>query len=252
MKPLLWISYCGTDFCGFLVQPNGRTVQATLQDAIEALFGHRYDVTGCSRTDSGVHAKRFCCTVEADMDSLSLPITRFANALNAHLPDDLAVLSAQTVPNDFHVRYCEHEKEYEYRIHNASAPDPLQIDRALFVPYRLDVDAMRRAAAYYEGTHDFASFCAAGTDVSDTVRTVSAARIEQNGNDLSFFVRGDGFLYHMVRIMVGTLLEVGRGKRAPAQIPEILEKKQRSAAGVTAPAHALYLHRLYYQDIECP
>ena len=111
---------------------------------------------------------------------------------------------------------------------------------------------MRQAAKYYEGTHDFASFCASGTDVPDTVRTISAARIEQNGQDISFFVRGDGFLYHMVRIMVGTLLEVGRGKRAPEQIVEILEKKQRSAAGVTAPAHALYLHRLYYQDITCP
>ncbi len=252
VKPLLWITYCGTNFCGFQVQPGKRTVQSVLQDALEALFSHRYSVTGCSRTDSGVHARRFCCTVQADLASLSLPLKRLPAALNAHLPPDLSVIAAQGVADDFHVRYCEHEKEYEYRIHNAAYPDPLQADRALLVPYRLDLEAMRQAAALMVGTHDFASFCAAGSQVTDTVRTVSQCRIEQQGSSVLFFVRANGFLYHMVRIMVGTLIEVGRGKRRPEEISQILEKKQRSAAGHTAPAHGLYLHRLFYRDIDCP
>ncbi len=246
MKILLVLSYCGTDFCGYQVQVGCRSVQATFQDAIEAVFGKRYDVTGCSRTDAGVHAEEFVCTVATDWEKEKIPLTQIPRALNTHLPPDIVVRHAQIVPDDFHVRYCDHEKEYEYRIWNAPYPSPFLQNYALFVPQTLDCARMQEAANYLIGTHDFASFAASGSKVTDTVRTIRSFTVERQGDMVRIRVRANGFLYHMVRILVGTLLEVSRGVRTPQSMQDLLLQKDRSKAGHTAPAHGLYLHRVFY------
>ncbi len=249
MKPLLILSYVGTEFCGYQVQPGKRTVHATLQDSIEAVLGKRYAVIGCSRTDSGVHAKEFCATLEAKTQELSVSLDRLPLALNAHLPRDLRVIGIRAVPASFHVRYCEHEKEYVYRIWNSPYPNPFEEDRALFVPYPLDCERMQQAADLLVGEHDFAAFQAAGSKITeDTVRCVSLFCVEREGDLVLLRVRANGFLYHMVRIFAGTLLEVARGKRAPKEMTEILASKNRRCAGFTAPACGLYLNRVIYPE----
>ncbi len=252
MKALLWITYCGKDFCGFQVQPNRRTVQSVLQDAIQALFGVRYDVVGCSRTDSGVHAERFACLIQAPLEALSLSRERIPTALNAYLPQDLSVISAVAVADDFHPRYCQHEKEYEYRIWNANYENPLQSGFCAFVPQPLCIEAMQQAAQDFVGTQDFSSFCAAGAKVTDPVRTVSACTVSKEGEQIIIRVRADGFLYHMVRILAGTLIGIGTGRYAPTAIKEMLKQKNRAAAGATAAAQGLFLHRVYYPNVDCP
>ncbi len=246
MKILLVLSYCGTNFCGYQVQGEKRTVQKTLQDAIEAVFAKRFDITGCSRTDAGVHAKEFVLCVDTDWQEEKIPMSQLPRALNTHLPPDVAVRHAQIVPDDFHVRYCEHEKEYEYRIWNAPYPDPFSHDFALFFPQKLDCEVMQKAANYLIGTHDFASFCAAGSKITDTVRTVRSFTVTKEGDTVLIRVRANGFLYHMVRIFVGTLIEVSRGLRTPESMQELLLARDRKQAGYTAPAQGLYLHRVYY------
>ncbi len=252
MKILLVFSYCGTNFCGYQVQKGCRTVHATVQDAIEAVFGKRFDLTGCSRTDAGVHAKEFVATVTTDWESEKIPLLQLPRALNTHLPPDVVVHHAQAVPDDFHVRYCDHEKEYEYLIYNAPYPNPFLQDYALFVPQRLDCEKMQQAANYFIGTHDFASFAAAGSKVTDTVRTVSSFAVIREGDCIKIRVRANGFLYHMVRILVGTLLEVSRGVRTPESMPHVIAARDRSAAGYTAPAQGLYLYRVYYSPAALP
>ncbi len=249
MKPMLTIAYVGTDFCGYQVQPNKRTVHATLQDSVATVLDVRYPMVGCSRTDSGVHAKEFCVTLEAKTEELSVPLKQLPLALNAHLPRDLKVIGIREVPDAFHVRYCDHEKEYIYRIWNSSYPNPLEEDRALFVPYPLNCAKMQQAADLLIGEHDFASFQAAGSKITeDTVRRVSLFCVEREGNLVTLRVRANGFLYHMVRIFAGTLLEVARGKRQPEEMTEILNAKDRRFAGATAPACGLYLNRVIYPD----
>ncbi len=246
MKILLVLSYCGTNFCGYQVQTDARSVQSTFQDAIEAVFQKRYDVTGCSRTDAGVHAQEFVCTVATDWETEKIPLAQIPRALNTHLPPDISVRHAQIVPDDFHVRYCEHEKEYEYLIWNSPYPNPFYQNYALFVPQKLDCDVMQQAANYLVGTHDFASFAASGSKVTDTVRTVTSFTVERQGDLIRIRVRANGFLYHMVRILVGTLIEVSRKVRSAESMQELLLQKDRTKAGYTVPAHGLYLHRVYY------
>ena len=245
MKILLTISYVGTAFCGWQVQKNGRSVQATVQDAVEEVFGKRYPVTGCSRTDSGVHARGFKCTVDIDENAPKIPEGRIPIALNTKLPDDVAVRDASYVDDDFHARYSVKSKRYEYLIRNSTLRDPFLAGRAWTVPQPLDEALMNEAAQEFIGTHDFTSFRAAGSDVPDSVRTVYGASVRREGDSVIFSVCADGFLYNMVRIMVGTLVDVSRGSISES-ISDIINARDRKKAGQTAPPDGLTLAEVFY------
>jgi len=246
MKIVLNISYLGTNYAGFQVQPNAITVQQRLQDAIERLYGYRCPLTGCSRTDSGVHAEMFICTIDIECAPNSPPIEKVADALNHYLPDDISVKEAKVAPETFHPRYDVRSKEYRYVIWNAREKNPFLSHRALHWPAPLDEAAMNEAAAHFIGEHDFAAFCAAGSSVSSTVRHIYSASVTREGDKVVFSVEGNGFLYNMVRIMVGTLISVSGGKIAPGDISAIIESKDRASAGFTVPPDGLYLHRVNY------
>ena len=256
MKLLLKISYLGTQYCGYQVQTNGATVQQKMNQATEAVFGFPCDVVGCSRTDSGVHANEFCLTVakkgEDGLD-FSIPLDKIATALNCRLPADISVIDARLVPDGFHARYDVKYKEYVYRIWNGKSKNPFLADRAFFpsLPISAErIEAMNAAANLFVGTHDFASYMATGSKIKDTVRTVLYADVTEEGNIVTFRVAADGFLYNMVRIMAGTLLDVARGSILPTDITEITESRDRRRAGATAPAHGLYLNRVSYDEYE--
>lgn len=242
----LHLAFDGTNYCGFQVQPNGISVCQMVQDALEKVLGTRPEVKGCSRTDSGVHALDYVMNFHAD---LKLPLYRLPLALNAHLPPDIRVKEAKEVPPDFHARYSAHEKTYEYRIRNSAIDDPFTRGYYHKVPGNLDVEAMARAARALEGTHDFLAFCAAGSSVAahgDTVRTISCCRVDREGEMILITVTADGYLYNMVRILAGTLLEAGQGKRDPDSLPRVLESRDRSQAGPTLPGKGLFLKRVDY------
>ena len=243
---LLTLRYDGTAYHGWQVQPNGVTVQQTLQDAIGAVTGVRAGVIGCSRTDAGVHADMFCCTFDTDSP---LRGNKLLSALNFHLPRDVAVYEVQEVAADFHPRYMAKGKRYIYRIWNGAQRHPVYERYALHRNRPLDEEALNRAAAAFEGTHDFAALCGAGSDVEDTVRTVSCCRVERQGDLVCFIVEGDGFLYNMVRIVVGTLLEIADDRLDAQAIPAILASKDRTKAGPTAPAKGLCLAQVFYDEI---
>ena len=243
---LLIVRYDGTAYHGWQVQPNGVTVQQTLQDAIEAVTGVRSGVIGCSRTDAGVHADMFCCTFDTEC---ALRGNKLCSALNFHLPHDIAVYDAREVAEDFHPRYGAAGKRYIYRIWNGTQRHPVYAPYSLHRNAPLDVELMNRAAADFVGRHDFAAFCGAGSDVQGTTqRTIRACRVERQGDMVLFTVEGDGFLYNMVRIMVGTLLEIAAGRMAADAIPAILAGGDRGMAGPTAPAHGLCLDYVFYND----
>lgn len=257
-KILLKIAYDGTAYCGYQVQPNGVTVQQKLNEAAVALFGFPCDVVGCSRTDSGVHARCFCATLSKKGEN-TLPTAigaeHIPRAMNAYLPPDIAVQSAVWVAADFHARYGVVSKEYEYLIYNGRERDPFYLDRAWHIPTPIDdaaLDAMQRAAAFFVGKQDFSAFRAASADTAkkDAVRHVTSASVTRKGDLISFRVRADGFLYNMVRIMAGTLAAVAAGRLSPDDIPAILASKDRRLAGRTAPAEGLYLDAVYYDSIE--
>ena len=253
-KLLLTIAYDGTHYCGYQVQPNGVTVQEMLNKAAEALFGYACDVVGCSRTDSGVHARAFCATISKKGEDLlhtSIPAHRVPRAMNAHLPSDIAVLDAREVPSDFHARYGVQSKEYEYVIYNGRERNPFYEERAWHIPTPISDERfqeMQRAAAVFVGRQDFSAFRAVGadTDKQDATRHVMAASVQRCGDVISFRVRADGFLYNMVRIMAGTLAAVAAGRMSAADTAEALASRDRSRAGSTAPACGLYLDRVYY------
>ncbi len=255
MKVLLRISYLGSGYCGWQIQPDRPTVQGEICRAARTLFSVECDVTGCSRTDSGVHANEFCATVaEHGKDGLdtTLPPERITRAMCALLPSDIAVYGASFVPNSFHPRYDVVKKEYIYRIYTRPEPSPFELGRAFHCPFIRDSEALRRmqlAAKHFVGTHDFSAFMARGSKIVDARRTVFDASVStdpSDGNVLIFKVSADGFLYNMVRIMAGTLVSVGRGKLEPADIEDIIRSEDRSNAGETAPPCGLYLNRVTY------
>ncbi len=240
---LLTIRYRGTAYHGWQVQPNGVTVQETLQNAIEAVTGVRSGVIGCSRTDAGVHAETFCCTFDTESP---LRGERLALALNAHLPQDVAVRDAREVAAEFHPRYDARGKRYVYRVWNGRQRNPFFEENAIHIAVPLDNAKMDTAAKAFLGTHDFAPFCAAGSSVEDTVRTVSRCDVTREGDLVTVTVEADGFLYNMVRIMVGTLLDIVNGRLAEDVIPTIFAQNTRDAAGTTAPAKGLTLQDVFY------
>ncbi|HIT52634.1 MAG TPA: tRNA pseudouridine(38-40) synthase TruA [Candidatus Fimivicinus intestinavium] len=240
---LLTLRFDGQAYHGWQVQPNGVTVQQCVQDAVEAVTGVRSPVTGCSRTDAGVHALMYCCNFRT---AHCIPCERLIPALNAHLPHDIAVYECREVAPAFHARYDCSGKEYVYRIWNSRVRNPFLEGRALHYPWPLDAAYLDRQAQCFVGLHDFSAFCAAGGSVEDKVRTVRAAQVTRRGDDVFFAVEADGFLYHMVRIMVGTLLACAEGKLADGAIATVLAELDRSRAGATAQAQGLYLNRVFY------
>lgn len=252
MKILLRLSYIGSGYCGYQVQPNGISVQQRLNEAAKQLFGYDCDVVGCSRTDSGVHANEFCVTVTKKKESFldtSIPVSRIPQAMSHWLPSDIAVYSAEEVSEDFHPRYDVKYKEYVYKILNRQVRDPFLEGRAWHCPKLIDdaaLDAMQKAAACFVGKKDFTSFMAADSTVKDTVREVYSAEVSKEGDVITFRVSADGFLYNMVRIFAGTLVEVAYGKLSPEDIPRIIEARDRRLAGSTAPPEGLYLNRVVY------
>ncbi|HCB99696.1 MAG TPA: tRNA pseudouridine(38-40) synthase TruA [Ruminococcaceae bacterium] len=240
---LLWLRFKGTAYHGWQVQKNAITVQQTLQEALKKILGEQPPVTGCSRTDAGVHAFSYACNIRTKN---IIPCRNLVRALNTCLPKDIAVFSCEEMHPAFHARYSASGKEYIYRICHAPQRDPFELGYAWFYPYPLEINTLKQAALQFRGTHDFSAFCAAGSSVKETVRTVSFAQIEEKEDLIIFRVRADGFLYHMVRIMVGTLIEVARGRFDLTSIPAIIDSKKRENAGPTAPAEGLYLSRILY------
>ena len=264
-KLLLYIRYDGRGselrpFCGYQTQKNGYSVQEALNEGTEALFGYPCDITGCSRTDSGVHANMFCATVTkrgCHTLETSIPTDRIPRALNIRLPDAVAAYKALWVPEDFHARYSVTSKEYIYRILCTQERDPFERGRAWHYPRPMtdeDFAAMQTAAKGFIGKRDFAACMAAGSKVQSTVRSVTAASVERvpvyGGHLVTFRVRADGFLYNMVRIMVGTLAEVAEGHIPADSISARLDTLDRAFLGRTAPADGLYLNRVFYNDPE--
>ncbi|MBQ4150848.1 MAG: tRNA pseudouridine(38-40) synthase TruA [Clostridia bacterium] len=249
MKILLRIKYVGSAFCGWQYQPNARTVQNTFTEAAEKLFGERCDITGCSRTDSGVHANDFALTVELSGNANKVPLDKIPIAFSPLLPSDIAVISAKEVSDSFHPRYDVKYKEYIYKIHIAPVSDPFLSRRVWHYDKKLLPDAVSRmnsAAKAIEGKQDFASFMAAGSKIEDTVRTVKYCTVEQDKDIITVRIAADGFLYNMVRIITGTLILAGVGKLDKDGMQRIIAAKNRAAAGLTAPPDGLYLNKVVY------
>ncbi len=242
------VAYDGTNYCGWQIQPNGLTVEEVLNKKISALTGEDIHIIGASRTDSGVHALGNVAVFDTES---RIPGERMAYALNQRLPDDIVIVSSEEVAADWHPRYQDNiTKTYEYHIYNAKTPNPMKRHHSTFVSYDLDVSKMREGAQYLIGEHDFASFCNIRTNVEDTVRMVYEIEFLQHGADITMRITGNGFLYNMVRIIAGTLIRVGRGYYKPEKVKEILEIKERTEAGVTAPPNGLVLVKIDYGENE--
>lgn len=239
----LTVAYDGTDYCGWQVQPNGMTVEEILNRELSALTGEEVKVIGASRTDAGVHAEGNVAVFDTETD---IPAERIAYALNCRLPEDIVAVKSEEVPGDWHPRYQCSVKTYEYRILNREMPDPVCRRSTVHVSYPLNLGDMRTAAGYLKGEHDFKSFCSPHTEVKDTVRTVHSLEIEKEGDIITVRISGNGFLYNMVRIIVGTLINVGRGACPPEKVKEILEARDRRKAAATAPAKGLVLKHIRY------
>ncbi len=247
MKILLKLSYLGTNYSGFQVQKNAVTVQQRLQDAAEAVFGFRCPVTGCGRTDSGVHANMYYCVLDTAGAVNSVPEEQLAGALNHCLPGDISVSRANAVCDAFHPRYDVRYKEYLYLIWNERSRNPFFLDRAYHYIRPLDENKMNEAALSFRGRHDFRAFMAAGSSVRDTEREIYHTEVGRDGGFVKFTVTGNGFLYNMVRIMAGTLICISDGKIPADGIPQIIAGKSRKAAGFTVPSCGLYLNRVVFK-----
>lgn len=238
-RVMLRVAYDGTNYHGWQVQPGDMvTVEAVLNKAISELTGETIRVIGASRTDAGVHALGNVAVFDTDS---RIPAEKFSYALNQRLPEDVVVQESREVPPDFHPRHCDCRKTYEYTILNRTFPLPECRNTAMFYYGKLDVEKMERAAQEFVGEHDFAGFCSAGAQVQTTVRTIYQLHVTELGDYIRIRVEGNGFLYNMVRIIAGTLIEVGKGTVAPEKIPEIIASCDRGQAGPTAPAKGLKL-----------
>lgn len=238
----LKLRFKGTAYCGWQVQKNAVSVQAVVQDAIECIFGSRLGVSGCSRTDSGVHANEYVCHIKnaPEFDTIRLPL-----ALNTHLPGDISVIAAKEVDENFHARYYAKGKEYIYYIWNSPTRNPFCNETALHYPKPIDIKRAAVIADDFSGQQDFASFMAAHSKIKDTVRNVWYFKTERDGDMVKFIIAADGFLYNMVRIMCGTLLQALNG-RIKEPISAVIAAKDRSKAGPTLPAHGLFLNKIFY------
>lgn len=234
----LVVAYDGTNYHGWQIQNNGVTIESELNKALSALLGEPIEVIGASRTDSGVHALGNIAVFDT---TARMPAEKISYALNQRLPEDIRIQKSEEVAGDWHPRHCDSRKTYEYRIYRGEFAMPVKRLYSYHTYRPLNVEKMQEAAAYLVGEHDFKSFCQTGAQVESTVRTLYTCEVEEQGADLVIRVCGNGFLYNMVRIIAGTLLDVGMEKRSPESMKEVLAACDRSAAGPTAPAHGLML-----------
>ncbi len=242
---LLTMMYDGSCFHGWQVQNNAVSVQEVFQKALFTVFG-KTEIKGCSRTDSGVHANMYCVSFHTDH---RIPVGKIPAALNNYLPTSIAVMGAREMPDDFHARYSCVGKQYIYKIWNNDIRNPFLDKYALHYWYKLDISLMNEAASHFIGRHDFTSFCTLDKrEKGDFHRTITDISVSASDDLVTITVQADGFLYNMVRIIVGTLLYVAQGKILPGEIPSIFEAENRSLAGPTAPAHGLYLNKVFYND----
>ena len=237
------VAYDGTNYSGWQIQPNAVTIQGVLNETLTSLLGEKIEVMGASRTDAGVHALGNVAVFDTNT---RIPGEKISYALNQFLPPDIRIQLSEEVEPDFHPRYCDSEKTYQYRILNRRFPVPTERLYSYFYHYFLDVNKMREATSFLIGKHDFASFCGSGAQVRSTVRTITAMDVDKDQDMITLTVSGTGFLYNMVRIIAGTLIEIGNGQYPPEQMREILAAKDREAAGPTAPAHGLTLVGITY------
>lgn len=242
---MLVVAYDGTDYHGWQFQPGVPTIEGELNKALRELLGEEVSVIGASRTDSGVHA--LCNAAVFDTDT-KIPAEKLSYALNQRLPEDIKIQKSMEVVSDFHPRHCKSRKTYEYRILNCEFPIPTKIRYSHFTYVHLDEEKMQKASDYLVGEHDFKSFCAAGAVTETTIRTIYTLSVKRQENEIIIRVCGNGFLYNMVRIIAGTLMEVGRGSYAPEKVKDIIESKDRAAAGPTAPACGLTLAAYEWPD----
>ena len=240
----LTIAYDGTNYCGWQVQPNGVSIQSTLQAAIENLVGEKIMLTGASRTDSGVHALGQVAVFDTSKETIA--DWKFAMAINQRLPKDIVIQESEEVPTDFHPRYQDVTKTYFYKVLNRRYPLPNERLDSYFFPQKLDFIKMTEAAKVLKGTHDFRNYCSIKTDVLSTVRTIYELELKKEADMITMTITGDGFLYNMVRIIMGALLKVGTGQKTAEDLKQALESKERIIVGPTAPAHGLTLARICY------
>lgn len=237
------MAFKGTDYHGFQRQSGIKTVQQTVEEAVGSVLNEKVTIFGCSRTDKGVHANEYCFNLKTENQ---IRHRNFLRGINDRLPDDISLISCEDVPLDFHARYDTKAKEYIYLIHNSESKNPFTRDLALHYRRPMDIELMKKGAEHFLGTHDFLSFCSKNGEKENTVRTIYKFVIEKNDTAVKMTICGDGFLYNMIRIMVGTLLWINEGRLTPDDIPSIIEAKDRGSSGRTALAHGLYLNKVFY------
>jgi len=241
----LFLTYEGTAYHGWQVQKRDITVGQTMEEAAARIVGHPVKMTGCGRTDAGVHARKYVANFRT---TSTIPVDRLPYAMNTHLPEDIVVTGAMEVHDDFNAIGSCVRKEYTYLIYNSRIRDPFYVNRAWFYPKHLDETIMQQAASQFVGTHDFAAVRSVGTDVKSTVRTVYYYNVERKGDLIELKVCANGFLYNMARAMAGTVVYAAEGKIKPEEIGALLESGNRTAAGPTVPPGGLYMTKLWYDD----
>lgn len=239
------MAYNGTNYHGFQSQKNALAVQDVVQEKMSILLSQPVNIFGCSRTDTGVHAREFYFNVNIEH---GITCSGFIKGMNTLLPQDIVILSCEEVDKNFHARFDAKGKEYLYIVNNAKQRDVFSQNLALFYPYALDADYLNKAAQVFVGTHDFSAYCKAESKehLTTTVRTINSFKVERNGEYVNFYITGEGFLHNMVRILIGTLLFLSEGKRTEADIYESLNTGNREKAGKTLPPCGLYLNKVFY------
>lgn len=245
MKVKAIISYDGTNYHGWQIQNNAITVQETVNKALSKITGEEIEVTGCSRTDSGVHALTYCVSFDTNT---TIPLESLPLAVNTVLPADIRFYSCEEADDDFHARYSATSKTYIYKTDFGKIPNPFMTKYSYHFPYALNIDDIKTAARFFLGTHDFKGFMSTGGSQKTTVRTINKLDVTVDGNILTFEINADAYLYNMVRIISGTLLYVGCGKINPTDIPDIIRSGDRNRAGITALPQGLYLKEVFYNE----
>ena len=240
---LLVVAYDGTNYCGWQLQPNGITIEEILNRELSRLFNEEIKVIGASRTDAGVHAMGNVAVFDINA---RIPAQKVAYALNVSMPSDIRIQESYEVESDFHPRHCNSRKVYEYHIYNHNFENPLRRNYCTFIHNKLDIFKMQEAAKFFVGEHDFKSFCNIHTNVKDTIRTIYRIDIDKVGHEIIITIEGNGFLYNMVRIIAGTLIEIGSGFKSVEQASDILMARNRETAGRTAQARGLMLKSIEF------
>lgn len=240
---VLTLMYDGSPYHGWQIQNNAVSVCQVVTDAVKRVTGEDVEITGCSRTDAGVHALEYVCNFASNT---SIPPDRLRYALNTKLPDTIRVIQSGAADSDFHARFSAKSKTYLYKAYTSEIENPFYRNYAYHFPYKLRLDAMQAAAGHFIGTHDFTAFMTTGSSQKTTVRTVHDLKAEMEGDMVQFTINANAYLYNMVRIISGTLLYVGCGRIAPEEIPAILESRDRRRGGITAGPQGLYLQKIYY------